>query len=658
MATEDIKSDLSPSLPPSIENNDKDNNSTSFDLPQQTDGTSSPRRINDKKKKNQTKKKKKPYKPAYLDAIQQEIDDLKQEARSTYEQQARQNAEGEIAENENELLEKRLATSATIDKLEALKLKLSTPEMLQRSSQENGIYSATIRQESAKQNSNMTTRFQQETLTLLHFFYIVRLAQQGFFTIISQSYPNIEPNALIHLCDKLVGGSLFVVKDPSEHVRQSKNNEVFHLLKQLHDGSTQPIDTGFSTTFEQIRHLIYDFIESTTTMTSPPSSHQKQQTLSEQKGNILDHTESQPSRLPLPTSLSTSSTQQQQQQQQQQQPVWLVVPFHGMINELPLMDSSTDQQSAQTTKIKPGISVQDSRKRDNKKTTTATDVRKGHGSGFDQNGISSSTAANLNILESQENGSTTQPLDQVDESISTTVKTIEVQSDIPVASTSPPTDTPLAIDTTKDVSTTDTVETTSSVSETTDATKDDNKENDINKTQVEMETSATGFTSNGDKNSNTNKVGEDTSSSGWGSVPTTISSYTTGKPDQENEQPEEDNGWGTRDLSTNEPPVWEGKLPDDLVGPGDETITGDVANSQWRTTDTFGGQRRMDGRGGRMSSYRGRGGSAPRGSGGYRPYGRGGDFRGGRGASHMRRGSSGHSGGASDWNKSRSPRSE
>ncbi|ORZ18897.1 hypothetical protein BCR42DRAFT_234569 [Absidia repens] len=240
--------------------------------PQQTENPSTHR--NSRKKgqsKSRKKKSRSPYRPAYLDFIQQEIDDLKQNARHTYEIQARQNLEGELVDDEKTITEKRMAASTAIDKLEALKQKLDTPDMLQKSRNDYSHYHTRI--SDRKSDHNNTSResaanFQQETLTLLHFFYIVRLAQKGFFTLISQQYPNVEPDALVYLCDKLVGGSLFVVKDPEEKVRSSKRNQVFDTLQKLHNGAPESIGGEFITTFEQVRHLIYDFIGSTATTTA------------------------------------------------------------------------------------------------------------------------------------------------------------------------------------------------------------------------------------------------------------------------------------------------------------------------------------------------------------------------------------------------------
>ncbi|ORZ18898.1 hypothetical protein BCR42DRAFT_234567 [Absidia repens] len=123
------------------------------------------------------------------------------------------------------------------------------------------------------------------------------------------------------------------------------------------------------------------------------------------------------------------------------------------------------------------------------------------------------------------------------------------------------------------------------------------------------------------------------------------------------------NGWGSPATGDHSPPVWEGKLPDDLVTPGDETISGDVSESKWQPISDY-EQRRMmgGGRGGSSSGgrgYRGGGGGPGsgfgqgRGGGGYRSYGDGGSGRGGG----MRRGPGGP-GSGTGWNKARSPRPE
>ncbi|KAI8067926.1 hypothetical protein BC940DRAFT_319042 [Gongronella butleri] len=283
----------------------------------------------------------------YMVVLQKEIDDLKQQARQAYETHARLNAEnalraakeaneGKESENEpvineedNDAGQKQYNDiSKLIVQMEELKKKLSTSEMLNHAHNDGKRLEADrLRAERAerapKEDKTASALFEEETMTLLHLFYIVRLAQQGFFSVIASAYPNVEPKALVHLCDKLVGGSLFVVKDPLVSVRRSKKAHVLSLLHKLHAGANEPIDSGFSTTFENIRHLITHFLESTAISpfhlynpTSPSAP------ASPSNSDIL----------PLPTTLQPNQPNQQQNQQQQNvAPVWVMVPFQGMI---------------------------------------------------------------------------------------------------------------------------------------------------------------------------------------------------------------------------------------------------------------------------------------------------------------------------------------
>lgn len=121
-------------------------------------------------------------------------------------------------------------------------------------------------------------------------------------------------------------------------------------------------------------------------------------------------------------------------------------------------------------------------------------------------------------------------------------------------------------------------------------------------------------------------------STGWGNASeTTASSSWAQDPTEQQQQgdTQQISGWGSPVTEDTTPPAWEGKLPDDLVTPGDETISGDVADSKWQTVE-FDSRRPM----GDGSSGRGRG-SGFRG-GRYRSFndgGRGGMRRGGSSSS-------------------------
>ncbi|KAI8145051.1 hypothetical protein BJV82DRAFT_46034 [Fennellomyces sp. T-0311] len=141
---------------------------------------------------------------------------------------------------------------------------------------------------------------------MLHFFYIVRLAQQGFFSVISSSFPAIEIDAIVYLCDKLVGSSLFAVKDASDQVRQAKHDDVFDLLRKLHTGANEAVGEGYSTTFRQMKDMIRTLVENSLSQAQTNSSS---------------------SNWPLaPTNAPPPTTQHCAP------PVFLVVPFNSMID--------------------------------------------------------------------------------------------------------------------------------------------------------------------------------------------------------------------------------------------------------------------------------------------------------------------------------------
>lgn len=92
-------------------------------------------------------------------------------------------------------------------------------------------------------------------ITMLQFFYVVRLAQQGFFSIVTTAYPQVEPNAIVYFCDKLVGSSLLDTQNSPEDVRTAKRAEALDLINKLHYGVEEPVGEGFSTTYKQLRDL-------------------------------------------------------------------------------------------------------------------------------------------------------------------------------------------------------------------------------------------------------------------------------------------------------------------------------------------------------------------------------------------------------------------
>ncbi|KAI9313287.1 hypothetical protein BX666DRAFT_764605 [Dichotomocladium elegans] len=135
---------------------------------------------------------------------------------------------------------------------------------------------------------------------MLHFFYMVRLAQKGFFSLVPDMFAGIEMEAIVYFCDRLVGSSLFLA--PNNNPEQ----QVFNLLRKLHDGVDEPVGPNYTTTYSQIRHAVQHAIKASLNPPLHPSEQQSVNTL--------------------------------------QPPVWVVVPFNSMI-DLPQQQQCFQQQA-------------------------------------------------------------------------------------------------------------------------------------------------------------------------------------------------------------------------------------------------------------------------------------------------------------------------
>lgn len=111
---------------------------------------------------------------------------------------------------------------------------------------------------------------------MLHFFYLVRLAQQGFLYLISGAYPDLEPEAVIYVCDKMVGASVYAERSHHKSDKENFRRVAFRLMKDLVDEKDKPVAEGFKTTFKQIMDIIQSLIfqattkEKSNTTTIPP----------------------------------------------------------------------------------------------------------------------------------------------------------------------------------------------------------------------------------------------------------------------------------------------------------------------------------------------------------------------------------------------------
>jgi hypothetical protein len=140
-----------------------------------------------------------------------------------------------------------------------------------------------------------------QILSILQFFYIVRLGQQGLFSIIAQVAPLVNIDSLTNICDQLVGASLYAAKDPSMNNRSRHRNKLFDILHKLENGVDQPVYNGANTTFKQVKHLVDHILENT-----------------KDEKSVMQHY----SRLP------------KQDDNEQASPTWIVMPYQSMMTDL------------------------------------------------------------------------------------------------------------------------------------------------------------------------------------------------------------------------------------------------------------------------------------------------------------------------------------
>ncbi|KAI9478543.1 MAG: hypothetical protein EXX96DRAFT_619476 [Benjaminiella poitrasii] len=200
------------------------------------------------KKKSSKKKQNATYVHPYLECIQNEIKSLQDELNNLEEQQ-------KIRELSLEEQSNKQITKACLERYKLTLTKFTDSSMKGRISS----YTDT-RDKDIKQNN------EQQILSLLQFFYIVRLGQLGLFEMmidhVTKSKKESAPThdeylkATTDLCDQLVGASVFLKTDPSPQIKSAKRQQVFSLLKKLDAGVDEIIPDQNQITFKDIRKLI------------------------------------------------------------------------------------------------------------------------------------------------------------------------------------------------------------------------------------------------------------------------------------------------------------------------------------------------------------------------------------------------------------------
>ncbi|ORZ03994.1 hypothetical protein BCR43DRAFT_69962 [Syncephalastrum racemosum] len=282
------------------------------------DRSHSPRRNSSstgkRNKKNKQKKPNRPARkrsglPAHLHLIHERIETIKRETADAWAITAKLDEGQSITDEERALVDKRDINGKILEELESLYASLTTPEMMRKA----------VEAEEPPRPAKIpvANRLRQdETVSLLHFFYMVRLVQQGFFHFITSTYPALDALALVRLADRMVGAALRCTKSADDEVTVRQANEAITLARKLHSGAPEPIEHGSSTTFRQLHDLIRKLVDQAV---SQP--HDQEASSTNQGQWSLAPPGASPA-FPPP-------------------PVWLVVPYNSMMDPRMLDPSLT-----------------------------------------------------------------------------------------------------------------------------------------------------------------------------------------------------------------------------------------------------------------------------------------------------------------------------
>ncbi|KAI8362728.1 hypothetical protein EDC96DRAFT_512362 [Choanephora cucurbitarum] len=224
-------------------------------------------------------------------ALRTEIESVREKVRAAYILETRRKEGEKLTEEELDIIKERPVN---------LKLNEALEEMYLRRSSESVERNRTLQEE--------------EIWSLMHFFYLVRLAQQGFFSLISTINPAIEPQALIYLADKMVGHSLHASRSPDEQTRKANKAQFRNTVRSLHAEKEEPVAEGFRTTYKQVMQLIHGLVD---------------QSLGEQSRNEKAAAEEQDNDN---TSKPNETVSSKQPPVPTIPPVWVVMPYSSMID--------------------------------------------------------------------------------------------------------------------------------------------------------------------------------------------------------------------------------------------------------------------------------------------------------------------------------------
>lgn len=87
------------------------------------------------------------------------------------------------------------------------------------------------------------------------------MAQQGFFYLVSNVLPTIEPQAITYLCDSLVSASIYASRSNNDYERFVNRQKILDLYNALIDEVDEPVAEGFRTTFKDIMQAAHKLMD-------------------------------------------------------------------------------------------------------------------------------------------------------------------------------------------------------------------------------------------------------------------------------------------------------------------------------------------------------------------------------------------------------------
>ncbi|CAO3636860.1 unnamed protein product [Mucor fragilis] len=104
---------------------------------------------------------------------------------------------------------------------------------------------------------------EREAFAMIRFFYLVRIAQQGFLHLIANAYPTLESEAIIYLADKLVAGSMGGISTIhhectyGELTKNEAKKTARAIVFKLYSEADEPVGDGFKTTYKEIMQIAH-----------------------------------------------------------------------------------------------------------------------------------------------------------------------------------------------------------------------------------------------------------------------------------------------------------------------------------------------------------------------------------------------------------------